>query len=216
MTSRHGFVTTLESILAATVFLIFLVNVLPDFVSSNPEGDILEEQADTVIDALDRAGGLRDDAKARNLSAIQTGLEEYINGINLAVGLSWTNRTDGEVIDGVMSQNFTLNQSAIERERLLVWLDSVNSLTVSINSQEAASLSDTGFHEIEISDYTEQGDNNITLDGSGTDGRFTIEQYYYTQNQDLPSVDAIYGTSYVFGTNSTDNEPRELQVYLWR
>lgn len=216
MKRQKGFVTTLEAILAATVFLIFLVNVLPDFVSSNPEGDILERQADTVIDALDRAGEIRDDAKARNLSAIQSSIETYINGANLAVGLSWTNRTDGSFKDGTTTQNFTLNTSKIERERLLIWVDNANSLSIEINSQEIFTTSSEGYYVEKIADYTEQGKNNITINSTSSQGHYTIEQYYYLQSQTLPSADAIYGTSHVSATNSTDNEPRELQVYIWR
>lgn len=213
---RKGFVTTLEAILAATIFLIFLVNVLPNFVSTGAEGDTLERQADTVVRSLDRAGELRDQAVARNLSGIEDDLDSYINGVNLAVGLSWTNRTDGQVTSTPADVLFETNTSQIERERLLLWVDEVTDLTIEVNQQQVATIDSTGFHEVSIEDETEQGQNNLTFDASSVDLAYTIEQYYYVQSQELPDVDRIYGTGYMMATNSTANEPHELQVYLWR
>lgn len=206
---RSGFVETLEVILASLLFFIFLINVLPSFISGNGAEAVTRAQVINTLEALEADGQLRADVMERDLTGLSNTIAPYFPQREVAIGLSWANITQGTTDRSI--------QLPAPTDRVVVraWNRdtspslSINGITVFNSSTPQGHVS---------SDMTDELGSNTTvpLSVSG-DLRYSIEVYSSGRDRSLPTGDdaSVQGYGYVFGGTNSTMQPAELRVYIW-
>lgn len=213
--TRQGFLSTLEAVIASTIFFLFLLNAAPTFTDGG--GDANEMTMDEIRSttaALDQAGSLRDHIAERDLQALEDSIDDYLVPLNVAVGVLYTNTTEG-TFSGTSSEYTFSGNGTEESATLRLWVDQADGLVVGINGQTALRTSRSGYHEEDISDLTVDGTNTINFTAVSADLDFEVEQYLYQQSQELPTDTTITSAGHhISGTNGT-LDPAELRVFVW-
>lgn len=212
---RKGFIKTLEAVVAAAIFVIFLLNVVPGISGAEDSGSALKEKVSRHLEGLDKEGNLRQDVVDKELDSIQSSLEGDFAGYDIAIGLSYIGMTDGRYSGGGLTESFEVNKSRAEKEILRLWVNRGQGIDISINGNSVVSNPGTGYSQVEIESETVDGGNPLEISGSGN-LFYRIEQYNYMQNGDLPEEGKINSLSYTVAGKEGSFQPSELRVYLWR
>ncbi len=213
--TRQGFLSTLEAVIASTIFFLFLLNAAPTFTGdSSGADDMTRNNIRSITMALDQAGSLRDDMANRDLQALEERIDDYLVPLDVAVGLLYTNTTEG-TFTGTSSEYEFSGNGTEKQATLRLWIDQADSLIVDINGQTALRTSQSGYHEEDISDLTTAGTNTLNFTAVSADLEFEVEQYLYQQSRELPTDTTILSEGrHIAGTNNTLN-PTELRVFVW-
>lgn len=214
---RKGFISTLEAVVASTIFLLFIINAAPTFSEAGTAAnDITVNKIENTLSSLDRSGTLREDMMARNLSDIEEQIDDYLVPLNVAVGLFYTNTTEGTFTDDSIERTFHGNQTIEEQSHLRLWIERADSVVVRVNGETAIRTSRNGYIERDITDLTISGSNTINISGEGGNLDFMVEQYRYQESQGLPSDADVTSNGYQVAGKGTKLQPTELRVFAWQ
>ena len=211
MEDRKGFVNTLEAVLASTIFLIFIINVLPAFTTSFPEGDNTVKKIGHVLETSDKSGGLRALVMDRDVSAIKEDLEEYITD-DISVGISYIDEYEGEYSGEDESYEFDVNLSRMRKVSLVLWVEQDNGLIVEVNGVPVGDLS-TGLNEIDVTQQVQNGVNTLSFQDSG-ELEYLLESYNYVLSDPLPDQE-VRGVGYPVSGNDNGINVSEVSVFIW-
>lgn len=213
--NRNGFLSTLEAVIASTIFFLFLLNAAPTFTESGDgTNEMTMEKIRSVTASLDSSGQLRQQIAERDLQALEESIDDYLVPLNVAVGLLYTNTTEGSFSGTSAEYAFQSNETE-ERAVLRLWADQADNLVVRINGQTALRTSQEGYHQEEVSDLTTTGTNVLNLTAQSAELDFAIDQYLYEQSQELPTDTTVASSGHhIAGVNGT-LDPAELRVFVW-
>jgi hypothetical protein len=213
---RKGVVAVIESLLAATIFFVFLINVLPSFATTPRQSDVISQRSFSALQALDRGRSLRPLVLEQNVSGIEDEINQYFPTFTVAVGLSFVNRTTGKYTGGTHSRDFQVNKSRSRREILHTWIDAADDITLEVNGQNVLETSSTSHQKINIEEATVDGSNTLNISSDSGRLHYAVEIYNYIQSRDLPDEGELHSTGYtVSGANNT-LQPSEVKLFLWR
>lgn len=212
---RKGFIKTLEAVVAASIFFIFILNAVPAISGAEDTGAAVKEELSRQLESLDREGTLRQDVVNKDLAGIEDDLEGDFAGYRMAIGLSYLGMSDGRYNGGGLTESFDVNKSRAEKEVLRLWVEEDQGIDVSINGNSVISSPGTGYTEVNIESDTVDGGNTLEISGSGN-LFYRIDKYNYMQNGDLPEDRSINSMSYTLAGEEGSFQPSELRVYLWR
>ena len=211
MEDRKGFVNTLEAVLASTIFLIFIINVLPAFTTSFPESDNTVRKLGYVLETSDRSGQLRDRVMERNVSAIKDELDDYVSE-DLSVGISYVDSFEGNYSGGNENYDFSVNSTRLRKVSLVLWIEEDNGLVVDVNGNPVGPVS-TGLNEIDITNRVQNGVNTLTVQNSG-ELEYLLEVYNYVLSDPLPDEE-VRGLGYPVAGDDGGVNVSEVSVFLW-
>jgi hypothetical protein len=218
MAVRSGFLSTLEAVIASTIFLLFIINAAPMFTGETGQIDDMSLLSiHSAMNSLDRSGQLRANLTDRDLEALETTLEPYAAPLNLAVGVLYSNATTYNY-SGSEEVTYTFENSIGQEERTILrfHIDDASNLEVRLNGDVILTTSSGGYDEMTVTSDTISGANTITVNADSADLDIVLDQYRYEQSGDLPTDTAIASTGYhVAGYNETI-EPSELRVFMWQ
>ncbi|MDY6771464.1 MAG: hypothetical protein SV186_05950 [Candidatus Nanohaloarchaea archaeon] len=212
---NKGFVSTLEAVIASSLFLLFLVNVLPTFAGTGGTEAYSSTQMQDILQSLDRAGELREPMVTHNVTKLHEMLDDYALPLNSAVSLLYINTSRGTFSGGSGSFTFQHEEEQEERTVLHLWIDQIDRLTVSVNEQQVASISTAGHRAINIEDETTQGQNTINFTAQNTVLDYTLDQYFTKRSRSLPQSGEITSVSHHISGINTTFSPTEIRVFLW-
>ncbi len=95
MVERKGFVSTLEAVIASTIFFVFLINVLPSLVGQPVTHEVSYRITMQTLESLDSKGFLRDKVISRDPESIHQEINKYVSA-NTAVEILYMDK-DGEM-----------------------------------------------------------------------------------------------------------------------
>ncbi len=78
MSGRKGFVSTLEAVVASTIFFIFIINILPSLMTTPVDYEMTYEVLDNTLDSMYNSGKLRDFVEDEDYESIEEEVETYI------------------------------------------------------------------------------------------------------------------------------------------
>ncbi|MDY6768573.1 MAG: hypothetical protein SVW02_00485 [Candidatus Nanohaloarchaea archaeon] len=217
---RSGIVHTLESLVAAILFL-FLVVVIAQQVSSAGEGGPdLGLRTRNVVEAMDTAGRLRPPVSNRSLGILKDRVDTHLSGINVEVSVMEVNATaDTATFSGTHTRTFTVNQSNVENEELRLWFEQAAAPNVSVNGNYLLNTTGTvDTHEtLDIGAETGGGSNEMQIDVASTSTvSYSIDIYERYDTGSPPSGTDVVSTTYLIGGMNHTFEPAEVSVQAWQ
>ncbi|MDY6776732.1 MAG: hypothetical protein SVQ76_01340 [Candidatus Nanohaloarchaea archaeon] len=217
LTRRKGVVHTLESLIAAMMFLFFVL-AIGQQVDTAGGGANLELRTRHILTTLDSAGDLRKDVLQRNLSEVEDALDNYTSSNMMVAGLYLNQTAFSGTFSGTHSRDFSVHESMTDREILRVWYRDADSPVVEINGEVVDSLSGTvsDYRSYDISGNTVNGSNtlNISVDSSSTLG-YSLELYERKSTGTPPEATDLFTTSYMV-SGWKNFSPAEVTVVSWR
>jgi len=218
MAVRSGFLSTLEAVIASTIFLLFIINAAPMFTGETGQVDDMSLLSiHSAMSSLDSSGQLRENLTDRDLDALKTALEPYAAPLDLAVGVLYSNATTYNY-SGTGETTYTFENSVGQEERSILrfYIDEASNLEVRLNGDVILTTSSGGYDEMTVTSDTISGANTLAIEADSADLDIVLDQYRYEQSDDLPSDTAIASTGYhIAGSNETI-EPTEIRVFLWQ
>lgn len=216
MALRKGFLSTLEAVIASTIFFLFLLNAAPSLTGDQGgPNEMTMEKIRTTTEALDEAGTLREQIGERNLTGLQEQIDDYLVPLNVAVGVLYSNTTERSFSGTDGSYTFEGNESTEERTLLRLWIDEADDLVIRVNGQTALRTGSTGYTATDVSDLTTTGTNSVNLTAQEADLDIAVEQYNYYQSRPLPTDTTVSSTGHQIGTQNGELNPAELRVFVW-
>lgn len=211
---------TIEAVLAAILFLFFIVTVTPQAGPDTAGGEEVDRRAVNTLEALDMNDSLRAPATGRDLETIRDRVVDHMAGRSVEISGLFLNVTGGrETFSTAHTDSFPVNDTNVERQVLRVWYEDAVSPNVSVNGNEVAGLTGTvdGYSEYDISGDTSDGTNNltVTVSSESTVG-YTVEIYEREDTGTPPSGTDILTTSYIIGGDNASFNPVEVSVLSWR
>ncbi len=94
MVERKGFVSTLEAVIASTIFFVFLINILPSLVSQPVTQEISYRITMETLESMDSKGLLREKIVERDPESIHDEINKYVS-TNTAVEIIYMDK-EGE------------------------------------------------------------------------------------------------------------------------
>lgn len=211
MGRSKGFVNTLEAVLASTIFLIFIINVLPAFTDTGSEQDNSVRKVGYVLESTDSNGVLREMVSDRDVEGIQSLVEGYVSE-EVAVGMDFLERGKGNYSGEEKSIEFDVNDTSLRDAVLKLWISEDNGLTISVNGEEVPEISE-GFNRVDIFENVSDGQNTLSFSGSGQ-LEFMVETYNFKISKSFPEED-VKGVGYPFAVYDGEVFVSEVSVYLW-
>lgn len=217
---RKGILHTVEAVLAAILFLFFILTVSPQSGPDTAGGEQVDRRARNTLNVMDLNNTLRDPAENRSLGIVKNRVEELITARSVEVsGLFLNTTSDRATFSSSHSDAFRVNQSAVEKAALRVWYEDARSPNITVNGNDVASLTGTvdDYREYDILDETGDNRNNLTIDvtSSSTVG-YTVDVYERERTGDPPSDTDVLTTSYVIGGHNGTFSPVEVSILSWR
>lgn len=215
MAWRKGFTTTLESVLASILFLLFVINVLPGIADSGGEPVPINARVEEVLRSLDRAGELRPLILERDLDGLHQKISRYVRGVQMGIGLSYFDITEGSYTGGVHTRDFSVSKSEARQESLLLWIEEADDIDIDINGEDVLETSTTGFQQVAIGSYTDTGQNTLQIDSDSGDLHYSIEIYNRVRSRSLPDQE-VTSLGYIVAGSNNSFQPSEVVVFTWR
>ncbi|MDY6789167.1 MAG: hypothetical protein SVV03_04365 [Candidatus Nanohaloarchaea archaeon] len=214
--TRKGFIKTLEAVIAASIFFIFIFNTVPQVTGRDSTSSAIKERVSRHLEALDKEGKLRQDIVDRDLEGVRSELRDDFGGHNVAVGLSYLGRVRDRYEGGDYASEFQVDKSSVEREVLRLWVDREQGLEVFVNGDMVVSSPGQGYMQMNISGETVDGENNLNITSTSGKLFYQIDKYNYIQTESLPEKKSVTGLGYMVAGKHGNFQPSELRVYLWR
>ncbi|MDY6777383.1 MAG: hypothetical protein SVU32_01845, partial [Candidatus Nanohaloarchaea archaeon] len=193
---NKGFIATLEAVIASALFLIFLINVLPGFTETTTETSTLQKRATGILSSLDSAGKLQPLVIQADVAGLDSLISPHLTGLNTVVGLTYTNITSGSYRGGTLTRTFQVNTSTAREETLHVRIKSSQGLQINISGEEVIDTPGSSVITRDISQYTQNGDNTLTIDASSGKLDYAIRIQNYRQHGRLPPEGDITAVTY--------------------
>ncbi len=219
-TPRSGVVHTIESLLAAILFLFLVVAITQQV---RPQGDIgadISLRTRNVVETMDAAGRLRPPLANRSLGIVKDRAEAHLPALDLEVAMRRVNATaDTATFSGEHSAAFPVNASAAGSQTARLWFDDAASPNVTVNGVDVLTTTGTvdSYREIDIADETVNGLNhlNISVTGPSTVGySIDIAEQYRTGVP--PSDIDVTVTTYTVGGHNHSFQPAEVSLQAWQ
>ena len=220
---RKGVMASLESLVAASIFLVFVVSIVPGLTQNDSnEFEPLKKEIYETLSSYDKEGGLRQAALNQNATDIRKRVEKVLgNDIGFSVGFLYLNYSRGEFSVGdQQTRQFEINKTLSSSEYLKVKIMNLSSPELLVNSikvWESSKDYDKHIKKLSISGQTSSGLNNFTV-RTNTPGEveYEIGNHYYDQESKVPDIKHVFSQSYhVSGLNET-LRPTELRIIAWR
>lgn len=217
---RSGVVHTLESLVAAIIFL-FLVVVIAQQLSSTPDtGADLGLRTRHVAEALDTADRLRPPVSNRSLGILQNRFDTHLQGVNVEVSVMEVNATEDTVmVTGSHARTFTVNQSAVQNQVLRLWFENAAAPNVSINNDYILNHTGTvdAYKTVDPSADTVDGTNNMTIDvASRSRIGYSVDIYERYSSGSPPAATDVVSTTYLIGGENHSFRPAEVSIQAWQ
>ncbi|MDY6769457.1 MAG: hypothetical protein SVU88_00625 [Candidatus Nanohaloarchaea archaeon] len=216
---RSGIMHTVEAILAAILFMFFIITVTPAPAPDTADGEV-DRRVRNTLEVLDLNNSLRRPATNRSLGIVKNRVDRQITARSTAVSGLFLNTTSGRATFSDRHDDlFPVNASTVERAVLRVWYEDAASPNVTVNGNTVAALTGTvdRYGQYDILDLTEDRTNtlNITVAATSTVG-YSVDVYEREQEGSAPSDTDVLTTSYVISGDNGTFTPVEVSVLSWR
>lgn len=218
MAVRKGFLSTLEAVIASTIFLLFIINAAPMFTGETGQIDEMSlNNIHSAMKSLDKADLLRENLTERDLDALEDTVEGYASPLNAAVGVLYSNTTEFNYT-GSGSEGYTFENSISQEERTILrfWIEEATNLEVTLNGETVLTADSAGYEQAIVTAETISGGNNLEVDADSADLDIILDQYRYEQSQELPDDTSVASTGYLISGSNETISPTELRVFLWQ
>lgn len=218
MAVRKGFLSTLEAVIASTIFLLFIINAAPMFTGETGQIDDMSlTNIHSAMKSLDQAGKLRENITERDLDALEDTMEGYAAPLSVAVGVLYSNTTEF-TYSGSGSEGYTFENSISQEERTILrfWIDEATNLEVTLNGDTILTSDSAGYEQATVTAETISGGNNLEVEADSADLDIILDQYRYEQSQELPDDTSVASTGYLISGSNETISPTELRVFLWQ
>ncbi len=218
--TRTGQIHTLESIIAAILFLTFITTILPNLSGSPAIAPIIEQETRQVLTAHDTVSDLRGPIIDRDMDALRDRLDTTATR-RVEVALTATNvTTDRTTFTDRTTATFHVNASTAVRQELRLWYRDATAPNVTVNGDPVANRTGVqdGNHTVnDIAPYTAGGSNTLAIETAGTATvGYTIEITDRLRTAMPPSGVNVYTASYMISGANTTLHPAEVTVFSWQ
>lgn len=220
LTARRGVIHTLESLLAAILFLFLVVSISQRVAPQQDVGPDIALRTRNVVETLDTGGQLRQPVTNQSLGILENRVENRLPGLNVGVAATILNATAGTAtFTDETSATFTVNASAVRSETLRLWFDDAVAPNVTVNGDAVTNNTGTvdGYETVGIADETVDGVNelNISVAGTSTVGySIDIQERYDTGSP--PTGTDVISVTYTIGGRNQSFQPAEVSVQAWQ
>ncbi len=220
LTRRSGIIHTLESLLAAILFLVLVVGVSQQVNVDAQTGPDVVVRAESTVEALDVGGELRPPVANRSLELLRDRVDDRLSGLDVEVSVRYLNATaDTVTISDSHTDTFHVNQSNVQQETLRLWFDGAAAPNVSVGGTDITTQTGTvdGYEEYDISSATSDGDNTLQIDVAGTSTvsySVDIEELYRTGEP--PANTDVVAVPYPISGSNVSFHPAEVSVQVWQ
>jgi len=215
MSSAQGFVSTLESVIASALFLIVIISILPAFVSTPDPGRTVQSVLSRTLETMQRTGQMQGFVADRNTSGLAATVADHIEGWNVGSSMLATNMTEGRAEAGDTTVQISINESLMERARLLLWVGRNTEAEVDLDGTSVVNVSTPGVAAVDLTDDVDDSSSSVTLSVTGSAVPYRFETYNRYESRAIPSADVISHTRMVEDANAS-YDPAEVIVYAWQ
>lgn len=197
MNTRKGVVHTLEAVLASTLVLGVVLNVIPEFQpdrSTEPQ-----QQVRSGLESLEKTGKLTDNLTT---GEVESEIESYIPyGYNYSVSIVETQR----ISDSISGTEETYIETQGNYSEILLWVESSNSIDATFNGETV------------LQGYTGEGFETVPVSSSegwlNFSGTADLDYNFVTYSSKRKDIDQnqVSVVNYI----TEDNGTKEVQVRLW-
>ncbi|MCJ7478923.1 MAG: hypothetical protein MUP63_01975 [Candidatus Nanohaloarchaeota archaeon QJJ-7] len=217
---RKGVIHTIESILAAIIFLMLIITLSQQVDVGGEIGPDIKIRERNALETLDLSGELRPPAENQSVSILRDRLDDHLNALNVEAALLHVNTTQDTVsFSGTHTETFTVNNSAVERQVLHLWFEGTEAPNASINGNPVYQNTGTvdGYEKVDISDETVDGDNTLEIEtAAASKVSYSVDIYEYRTTGEPPSDTDVISASYPISGYNVSFAPVEVSVQAWQ
>lgn len=218
-TTRSGVIHVLESVIAATLLLLFLVTVMPTADQTGTDTRTTAQRVHHVLSTLDATGDLRSLAYS-DLETLRDRVATYLPGRQVEIAVTYVNSTVNHTrFDGTHSTDFTVPTGA-EEHILHVWYRDAAAPNITVNGasvDETATDRVNDHEQYDITGMTAVGTNELDITVSDTSRiGYTIDTRVRERTGAPPENQDVFTTSYTISGNSAHVTPMEVTVLSWQ
>ncbi|MFB6265933.1 MAG: hypothetical protein ABEI07_02505, partial [Candidatus Nanohaloarchaea archaeon] len=215
-----GVIHTVEAVLAAILFLFFLLAVMPRMTSQPEPQENVDRRVMKTLRTMDLNNSLRGPLTERNISEVKDRISSHIDAMSVEISALFLNSTTGHAtFSSSLSRQFQVDRGLAERVELRIWFEDAESPNVSVNGNTVDRFTGTvdSYHSYEVLNYTSDGSNTFRINVSGSsEAGYTIGVYERNRTGQPPEEVEVFSTSYMVSGNGTSYVPVEVSVLSWR
>lgn len=226
MTSRHGFVRTLEGAAATLILLSFIFYVIPQVPQETKISEDTKNYVTQSIKNMEKSGALDNIiGTTTNMTYIKNALNATIpKDINYTISVTKTNTTSGAVFSEESYKGgnitYTVNNSIFRYAEILLSFTNSTNTEIYENSREIYAYTGPQLENDVNLDLTLdaiEGENKIEIK---TESNSSVDYILIIGNEeileDIPKNKAIGTVTYILSGKDSYFEPSVLKIYLWR
>ncbi len=203
-----GFIKSLEAVMSASLILIFVIGIFPTMQSHSEIKNNVFNLLSFVKNADDPEFRIAIINKDNN--SISEKLKQEFPTKQINVGFLDL-RSTKETLTKANTLVFSLEKAKSTKEILYIFLVNLENITIKLNNEEIYSknqLEDKLSLEFDLTNKTNEGNNQLDLLGTFEKLDYILDFYYYEIN--APDKDTVESISYFISGNQTILQPSTL------